>query len=82
MAKYDPLMDWLLGQRAKRIEMTFNEIGGLVGGLPASAARYREWWANEHGKTIHVQCLAWMKAGYRVEGVDLEKRRVTFARDR
>ena len=82
MAKYDPLMDWLLGQRAKRIEMSFGEIGKKVGGLPASASRYREWWANEEGETSHVQCAAWMKAGYRVDAVNLELRRVTFVRER
>jgi hypothetical protein len=49
--------------------MTFAEISRFVGGLPPSAYRYREWWANDHGGR-HVQAHAWL---------DLERQVVRFS---
>jgi hypothetical protein len=58
--------------------MTFAEISRLVGGLPPSAYRYREWWANDHGSR-HVQAHAWLEFGRRVEAVDLKRQVVRFS---
>ena len=79
MGKYDPLFEHLCRAGDDALEMTFDEIGALVGGLPASATRYPAWWANE-GAGGHVQAQSWMNAGREVESVDLRAGRVRFSR--
>lgn len=79
MAKYDPLREHLAATATRRVEMTFDEIGALVGGLPRSAHEYREWWANEASGT-HTHARAWSSAGYRVEDVNLIAKRVRFVK--
>jgi len=75
--KYEPLSRHL--RTAPRpVSMTFAEISRLVGGLPPSAYRYREWWANDHGGR-HVQAHAWLEFGRRVAAVDLERQVVRFS---
>jgi hypothetical protein len=59
------------------IELTFEEVSVLVGGLPASARDHLAWWGNE--KT-HVQSAAWLSAGYLVDWIDLVNGRVRFKR--
>jgi hypothetical protein len=81
MAKYDPLLDHLCRAGDGPIEMTFDEIDSLVGGLPASATRFQAWWSNELEGT-HVQARAWMDAGREVLTVDRTIRRVTFSATR
>lgn len=80
MAKYDRLQAHLSLDGRDRIEMTFEQVAGVVGGLPKSAYEYSAWWANERG--CHVQASGWLDAGYRVELADLMGRRVRFARAR
>ena len=75
MAKYQPLHDWLVSA-PRGIEVGFAEISALVGGLPTTAYRRREWWSNN--PTHHVQGVAWLGAGRRVSWVDLELQRVRF----
>jgi hypothetical protein len=58
------------------VELAFDDVGRLVGGLPPSAVRSRQWWANGS----NVQARAWRDAGFRVERVDFVDCRVTFAR--
>ena len=81
MAKYDPLLEHLCRTRDGPVEMTFDEIDRLVGGLPASAATRPAWWANEAlpGSSRHVQARAWLDAGREVEHVDRAARRVRFS---
>jgi len=77
IGKYRPLTDHLRVAAADgrpMVEMTFDEIAGLVGGLPPSVSQ-RHWWAN----TDHPQARAWAAANYRVEQVYLDRRRVRFA---
>lgn len=61
MSKYDPLKQYLIGKPV-RIEMTFDEIANLVGGLPASAYGYEAWWNNDD--TSHHHCRSWGDAGF------------------
>lgn len=83
MAKYDPLRDELRRRGQPRITMSFAEIDQLVpGGLPNSAYQYQAWWADEREPKTHVQKLAWLEAGYRVDRYDLAARTVTFIRSR
>lgn len=81
MAKYDPLKLHLA--RISEIEWTasFDEIEMILGStLPASASTHRTWWANSGGLLVHQE--AWLKAGWRVQKVDLSRRNVTFRRSR
>lgn len=63
MGVYDPLRDYLQGQRLSELELTFAEIEGLLGrSLPASAVR-PQWWANQIDGA-RPQRDAWRSAGY------------------
>jgi hypothetical protein len=62
------------GQGRSDVELDFDEIRDLVGGLPASATTSRQWWAN----SSHTQALAWRAAGFHVEQVYLDRERVRF----
>jgi len=77
--KYAPLTGLLL-DHARRgedtVELDFAVIANAVGGLPESATRLRQWWANNS----HGQALAWREAGFHVDTVNLDRRRVRFAR--
>lgn len=73
MSRYDSLKDRLsMLQGSGRVSFSFLEIEQLIGGaLPAAAKRPRAWWANETDpKASHVQCCAWMNAGWLVDDVD------------
>ncbi len=72
--KYDPLRLFLNGRTDSRVEMTFDDIANLVGGLPISAFKHKPWWAND---VSHVQASAWMHSGY-VASLNLERRRIVF----
>lgn len=63
------------GQSAVR--MSFTEVAELVGGLPTSAYRRRQWWANGY----LVQAKSWRCAGWRVSGVNLPGEWVSFTRE-
>ena len=75
MAKYDPLRQLLDEAASPRVEVAFERIADLVGGLPRSATEHRAWWAND---ATHVHARAWLDSGFRVELVDLSGKRVRF----
>ncbi len=79
-SKYASLKEWLISQGTERVEMTFAKIGEIVGDLPKSAFEYPAWWANQKGQ--FPQSKAWREAGYRVDMLDLNGKRVRFVRDR
>ena len=79
VAKYNPLFEHLCRADDGPVEMAFEEIDRLVGGLPASAARWPAWWANEAAGSRHVQARAWLEAGREVESVDRVRQRVRFS---
>jgi hypothetical protein len=79
VAKYDPLFEYLCRAGDGPVEMSFDEIGRLVGGLPASAERWQVWWANEAEGRSHVHARAWLNAGREVEEADRARRRVRFS---
>ena len=80
MSKYSPLADYLR-RGGPRITLTFEEIAELLDGLPSSAYRHREWWANPSApeNDRHVQARAWLRAGRTVEAVDLQGHKVWFS---
>ena len=79
MAKYDPLKQFLLQQTGATITMSFQDVAEIVGGLPSSAYRHQAWWENE-AVGSHVQAVAWVAAGWRVDSFSLSRRVVTFRR--
>jgi hypothetical protein len=66
---YDPL-GVLLAEAAARgdreLQLRFDDIDNVVGGLPASARKYREWWANSG----RPQSAVWRGAGWKVAAVN------------
>jgi hypothetical protein len=76
LAKYDALRDHL-ERGFPSAEMSFSDVGRLVGGLPPSAYRLASWWSNS--RNHHVQAQAWLNAGRRVGSVDLRNERVVFS---
>jgi len=78
--KYSPLSRYLLkrAQFTNRAVLPFAEIEGIIGdNLPLGAMRNPEWWANTGGS---AQGRAWIDVGWRVQGVDLNNRKITFTR--
>ncbi len=62
------------------IKLTFAAIESIVDRpLPASARKYRPWWANEQDGT-HVHASEWLDAGRRTTNVDLNAGTVNFIR--
>jgi hypothetical protein len=63
-SKYDSLRDYLDRQGHRELELTFQEIEGILGfSLPISAHR-PQWWSNHKGQSTHVQREAWRSVGY------------------
>jgi hypothetical protein len=77
--KYAPLEQYLGSQAGQTVTLRFEEVAGIVESLPGSARNHRAWWANHES---HAQARAWLRAGWRVETVDLGAGRVMFVRGR
>jgi CBS domain-containing protein len=80
-SRYAQLALYLQSRSAsdERIELTFEQIEGILNGpLPASAREHRSWWAND--SVGHVQSQQWLDAGWRVARINLTEGRITFAR--
>ena len=79
-SRYHPLHRHLanVNKDTKSYEMSFDEITTVMGArLPKSAEDHRAWWANTES---HSQALAWISAGWKVDGVDLNGRLIHFTR--
>ena len=82
MAKYDPLKDYLrkLSPSKHEITLSFDQINKILeSDLPYSAHTYPAWWANEVGGS-HVHAHAGQDAGWKVDSVDFNRKRVRFVR--
>ena len=80
MGKYEPLADRLRQEGDESWIVTFAEVERVLGfQLPASARKYREWWANQKDGR-HSQARGWQDAGWQVWRVDLDNERVEFRR--
>lgn len=75
--KYAPLKQWLVDNTNASIRVSFSDISDLVGGLPPSAYQHRAFWSNTNS---HAFSVAWMEAGYKVVGCDLQSQNVRFAK--
>ena len=77
MSKYEPLPQFLASVGGAAHRMSFREIERILGfKLPKSAYEHEAWWSNN--ATGHSHARAWMKFGWRTQGVDLTERKVTF----
>lgn len=81
MSRYEPL-HWFLAKLPpdrREVRMSFRDIERIVGALPDSARNYRPWWGNSE---VMPQALAWQRAGFVVDQVNLTAESVVFARGR
>lgn len=75
-SKYTPLEDYLLTfPRTKReVKLSFEQIEGILKfKLPSSAYEDERWWLREK-EGNHVNKRAWLNAGWKVAGVDVNKK--------
>lgn len=79
VAKYDPLFEHLCRADDGPLEMTFDEISRLVGGLPPTAYVRPAWWSNDPDTGAHIQAAAWRNAGRRIQHLDLRAELVRFS---
>ncbi|MEE9340970.1 MAG: hypothetical protein V3V21_04835 [Thermoplasmata archaeon] len=79
MGKYSSFGHHLSDLKDDKQTLSFREVEQILGfPLPASAFRYRPWWAND---PTHVQAMdGWISAGWEVESVDFENENVIFGR--
>jgi len=72
------LRDLLASQ--KEVSLSFDQIEGILKfKLPSSAYEDRRWW--DHAtEGNHVSQRAWSNAGWKIEGLDVNAKRVKFVR--
>jgi hypothetical protein len=81
MPKYTRLHDYLRKKPQSEIELSFVQVERVIRSpLPNSASR-PQWWANEQSSdSRHVQCRAWLDAGF--EAFLMPGERVVFRKFR
>ncbi len=80
MSKYTPIEQHLKYTKKEILRMTFNEVETIINDkLPKSARKFRAWWSND--ASTHTQALAWLKAGYITERVDMKDETLVFRRE-
>lgn len=79
MGKYEPLGQFLRGQRAREVPLTFDEIEKIAGvKLPPKAQLHRAWWSNNASNNVMTK--VWLEAGYESTQVDMAARKLVFRR--
>lgn len=82
MSAYDPLFKLLCLKSAGGVSIvpaTFKQIEAVLGfKLPDTARSKSQWWGNETGDTRHVQCRAWLNAGFETRNLNLATECVEF----
>jgi hypothetical protein len=72
-----------LARRAKygsQVTLPFSKIEEVIGNrLPFSAYHYKHWWGNTRNRSPSE---AWLTVGWKVKNVDLERKMVTFTKDK
>jgi hypothetical protein len=65
VAKYDPLGKHLRRMNSADVLMSFDDVERVIGAMLPKSAALAAWWGNETSPdTRHVQCRAWLDAGY------------------
>ena len=78
MGIYDPLRDHLRRQRLAEFELSFVEIGSILGRQLPKSAVHPQWWANQKDPA-RPQREAWRGAGFDAFLID-GRDRVRFVR--
>ena len=76
--RYANLGKYLQEQKNSLIPMTFAEVEAIVGHPLPRSARYQAWWSNNPSN--NAMTTVWLKAGFKTEDVDMERRSVVFRR--
>jgi hypothetical protein len=76
-AKYADLTRYLEYCGQEEVELTFEQVANIVGGLPPSAYKYPASWSNGDGSPSF--CYGWLNAGFTAH-VDFEKQLATFSK--
>lgn len=82
IGKYTPLEKYLsnLPRSTREVTFTFKQIETILGfALPSSAYEDRRWWEHET-EGNHVNKRAWANAGWRIESVNVNRKRVNLVR--
>jgi len=81
MGKYSRLAKYLFEVKEDDITLSFDEVKRILGfPLPNSAFKYNPWWSNDR---THVQAEdGWMKVGWKVDKIDIQRQEVSFTRYR
>ena len=80
--KYAPLENYLrdLPASQRDVTLTFEQIEGILNSkLPSSAYEDRRWWDHET-EGNHVSLRAWSNAGWKIESLDVTRKRVKLVR--
>lgn len=76
--KYGALHSHLTALIEDEWHATLNDVEVVLGGtLPPSARRHQAWWSNT---TTHSHAKAWLWAGWRTRGVNLDDGTLSFVR--
>lgn len=78
MGKYEPLGQFLRGQRRERIAMSFAEIERILGAKLPASKQHRAWWSNNPDNNVMTR--EWLEAGYETERVDIPGQKLVFRR--
>ena len=78
MGKYEPLGQFLRGQRRDRISMTFADIEQILNAKLPASKQHRAWWSNNPNNNVMTR--EWLEAGYETESVDIESGKLVFRR--
>ena len=76
---YQSLTEHLRECASSPATMVFSDLESIVGPLPVSAHKYREWWANH---ACNSQAKGWLIAGWEVSTVSISDEQVVFVRIR
>ena len=80
--KYTPLENYLrdLPKSQREVTLRFEEIERILNDkLPPSAYEDPRWWDHET-EANHISKRAWSNAGWKVESLDVNAKRVKFVR--
>jgi hypothetical protein len=80
--KYTPLENYLRGlsENQRDVSLRFEQIEKILNSkLPSSAYEDRRWWDHET-EGNNVSKRAWASAGWKIERLDVNKKRVKFVR--
>ena len=71
----------VLSKNRSTVTLTFEQVEVILNAkLPSSAYEDRRWWEHEK-EGNHVNKRSWVNAGWKIESLDVNQKRVKFVRD-